>query len=450
MRRVGVMVLAGVMIMGACGGGSGSEPTSAATTTTAAATTTTPATTTTAAATGTWFDGLDTGVCFDDALDDTGQYDFSVPAVIVSCDTPHDNEIVARVPLGEGEFPAATVAADAAAVCADAYDAFLSHPIDETLLFGFTVWPDENDWDAGARAAICAVYSGGRMIGTAASGDLAAPGEALAVVVIADESQQLWIIDGGTGELRSDLTAAGSPEPTGPATWAPDASTVAIGAPGIAGDADIFLIDPLTGETLVLVETSGADEGPAIAPQGTVIAYASNVAGEEFDIFVFDVDAATTTQVTLDADREASPTWSPDGTQIAFRGRVVGNSDIYVVELESGLVTRLTDDPGFDGDPRWSPDGSQILFSRDRAGAFDIWVMNADGSGQSRLTAHPADDEYPSWSSDGALIAFQSNRLGFYQVWVMRADGSDQSLLVGSVPSAYPAFGPPGALAALD
>jgi Tol biopolymer transport system component len=219
--------------------------------------------------------------------------------------------------------------------------------------------------------------------------------------------------------------------------------------PGANGDSDVFLVNPVTGETVTLIEGPADDEGPAIARVGTLVAYSSDRGGVEFDIFVADLDAGTDLPVTTNPDREVSPDWSPDGTRIAFRGRVDENSDIYVVTVATGEVTRLTDDPAFDGDARWSPDGSQILFSSTRGGSYDLWVMNSDGSNQTRLTDHPADEEYPTWSNDGRFVAFQSNRYGFQQVWLMRADGSDESLLVGAHPSAYPTFGPPGALEAV-
>lgn len=438
MRRRAVALMA--FLVAGCGNGGVTATTAPPATTLATTTTTTPATT------GTWFDGLIAGVCFDDSPGPEGAFDFTVPAVLVPCTGPHDNEVVARIALGDGAYPAATIAADATARCAAAYEGFLSRPIGATLLTPFTVWPDEADWLAGARDAVCAVYSGDPMIGTAASGELTVPGAALALLVIADGSQQLWVVDAGTGAVINDLTGVGSPEATGTPTWAPDASSIAISAPGEAGDADIFLVDAITGETVELVTTTGNDEAPAIGPVGTILAYSSDVDGIEFDIFVDDFAAATTVRLTTSSDREVSPSWSPDGEWIAFRGRVGGNSDIYVIHTTTGDTVRLTDDPGFDGDPRWSPDGSQILFTSDRAGSFDIWVMDADGSNPLRLIDHPADDEYPTWSPDGSFVAFQTNRYGFPQVWVMRADGSDQSLLIGEYPSAYPSFGPPGAL----
>ena len=131
--------------------------------------------------TGTWLDGLATGVCFDTTTDAQGYIDFSVPATVVPCEQSHQDEVAALVPLGDGDdFPAEQVEALATQGCDAATTAFLGRPIGDTILFPLSIWPDERDWAAGARWALCAVTGSDPLIGTAASGDLRAPGETLA------------------------------------------------------------------------------------------------------------------------------------------------------------------------------------------------------------------------------------------------------------------------------
>ncbi|MEK7253060.1 MAG: hypothetical protein AAB198_07425 [Actinomycetota bacterium] len=443
MKRVGLSTVVAALVAAACGGGETTATTSGSTTSTPITVTTTTAATTTVAVTGTWFDGLAAGVCFDDVFLPDGSYDFSVPAAVVPCDGLHDNEVVARVSLGEGAFPADDLAATVTDLCADEYEDFFAVPIEDTAMSSFTLMPDQADWDAGAHDALCMVYGLQPVIGTAASAGLTAPGEVLAMLAIVDDgSQHLLLVDAGSGRVLTDLTAPGAPEPTGVPSWAPDTTALAFAAFVSEGDSDIFLVNPEDGETVVIVEDAGAASSPAIAPTGTAVAYASDIGGEEFEIYVIDFETGTTVILTDNTDRDVSPHWSPDGTRIAFRGRRSGNSDVYVMDADGSNVTQLTSDPAFDGDPRWSPDGSRLLFTSDRGGSFDIWIMNADGTGQTQLTTHPADDEYPTWSSDGRLVAFQTTRHSDTQVWLMRVDGSDQSMLVGTFPTAFPMFAP--------
>lgn len=432
MKRVSYVVIAGLL---AASCGSGGDPAANSTVPPASSTTTT-----TPAVTGTWFDGLAAGVCFDDIPDGSGGFDFSVPAATVPCDTPHDNEIVARVRLGEGAFPA-DVATTAADLCADEFTEFFATPIENTAMTAFNVWPDETDWTAGVRDVICAVYAPEATIGTAASAGLSAPGETIAMLAIVESTQTLWIVDAGTREVISDDAATGI-FPTGVPSWAPDGSAIAITAILSETDHDVYVLDAGGGAPEAVVESDLLDENGAIAPVGASIAFVSNIGGGEFDIFVLDLESGTTTQLTDSPERDVDPQWSPDGSRIAFRKRVDGNSDVYVMNADGSDVRRLTTDPGFDGDPRWSPDGTELLFTSDRARGYDIWIMNADGSDQRQVTTHPADEEYPTWSSDGAFIAFQTNRHGVDQVWIMRADGTGQSMLIGTTPTAFPRFAP--------
>lgn len=433
MKRPVIALVVVAVAAAACGGGGG----------TAVTTTAPPSTTTTVAATGTWFDGLAVGVCFDDAFSG-GDFDFSVPARIVPCDQAHDNEVVARIPLGTGAYPGTDAVKTAAAeACAPAYEGFLGRPLAETLMLGFTVHPEESDWTAGARDAICAVYGPQPVVGTSASAGLTAPGEFLAVYHEVDGDGDFWLVDAGTGALVFNITENDVPEVEGPPGWAYDGTALVYAAEVSPGDADILAVSPETGQTLILVDGPGFDDTPSLSPIGLLLAYISRPTPDaDFDIYVLDLDTGETVRLTDDPGRESSPQWSIDGSKILYRSTAAGPSDIWVMNTDGTDQRRLTNNGGNNYDPRWSPDGTRILFTTDVGGNYDIWVMNADGTGARALTTHPANDEFPTWSSDGRYVAFQSTRYGGQTLWIMRADGSDQSLLTTLSPMAYPMFAP--------
>lgn len=447
MRRIGALAV-GLVVVAGCGGGTATTTTAG--TTTAPTTTTTATTTTQTPVTGTWFDGLDVGTCFQDtASPEEGSIDFSVPADVVPCERSHDNEIVALVPITPGDggaFPGTDAAsAESLDLCLIEYESFLGRPIDDSGLTGLQIFPDGSDWELGVTWAVCSVFGSEPLVGSAASAGLSAPGATLAILGQDGDIVGLWLVDGATGSLTTRIATPDDLSIKSQPSWTPDGSAIAVAVAGPDGDGDLFLLSSDGSGSVPLVEAPGDDDRPVISPVGTKFAFVSDRDDGELDIYSIDFDGdGTVMRLTDFSDRDSSPSWSPDGTEIAFRRRADGNSDIYVMNADGTDVRRLTTDPGFDGDPAWSPDGSEILFTSDRSGNYDIWVMNADGSGQLQLTDHPADDEFPSWSPDGELIAFQSDRHGGTSVWIMRWDGSEQTNLTWRAPTGYPAFAPVG------
>ena len=65
-------------------------------------------------------------------------------------------------------------------------------------------------------------------------------------------------------------------------------------------------------------------------------------------------------------DEIFNPTWAPDGNSVAFTGMSRGLTDLWVLDLASGQLRQLTNDPFADLQPAWSPDGRRIAFTTDR------------------------------------------------------------------------------------
>jgi Tol biopolymer transport system component len=177
----------------------------------------------------------------------------------------------------------------------------------------------------------------------------------------------------------------------------------------------------------VLLKGSGGlggdlNVGPAISPDGKLIAFLSERSGFSIDLFVGDAEtgkvlrkltstatdphfsslqfiysaggwdassrrlaiatvsngrAALAVFNAQNGDKEKeypiaqvdeifNPTWAPDGNAIAFTGMSRGLTDLWILDVASGQVRQLTNDPFADLTPAWSPDGKRIAFATDR------------------------------------------------------------------------------------
>jgi uncharacterized protein len=213
---------------------------------------------------------------------------------------------------------------------------------------------------------------------------------------------------------------------------------------------------------LALLPTCTSESEPA-APRagdsglsGDLIAFSADLDGGwdfyagDADIFVIDPLGGNVRNLTRNAGNDFSPEWSPDGSRIAFRTDRDGNHEIYVMEADGSDAVNLTRTPDAEErSPAWSPDGTQIAFSSNRQGDRDIYVMAADGSDVARL-AVPGLQEYPTWSPDGAEIAMTSfcSSCADAALFLMNADGSNPREVVAS--AGWPDWSPDGARIAYD
>ena len=149
--------------------------------------------------------------------------------------------------------------------------------------------------------------------------------------------------------------------------WSPDGSRIAVEA-GLHPDFEVWLIDPETGQGIILVDGQLPDW----------------IVGSVWFV------------------------WSPEGSMILYQAE----GSVYVVAPDTSTPpTKLAQ--GFSA--KWSPDGKRVAFWRtvgqsdNSAGVHQLFTVNADGSGLTLL----ADGVAPScithaWSPDSRQIAFST------------------------------------------
>ncbi len=189
-------------------------------------------------------------------------------------------------------------------------------------------------------------------------------------------------------------------------------------------DRDVAVADLKAG-TFYLTSSSGNDEQPAIAPDGSAVAYISNRLGTD-DLWLQPLEEGRAAgkpprRLTNLDPGPATPAFSPDGRWLAFFRAFKGHRDLWVTPLDGGEPMPLIENTGDNVQPAWSPDGTRLAFVSNRAGHEHVWVLAISGGKPVgdpwQLTQGDITDRFPAWSPDGRQIAFTRRD----EVWLVEA-----------------------------
>ena len=127
---------------------------------------------------------------------------------------------------------------------------------------------------------------------------------------------------------------------------------------------------------VALTDNPGDDRWPRLLPDESAVVY--NADGR---LWVMDLDGRNRRPITDDeGGPDFEPAVAPDGTRIAFTSGRSGVEDIWTVNLDGTGLRNLTAHPSTDSWPFWSLDGERIYWQTDRLGVSShIMVMTADG-----------------------------------------------------------------------
>ncbi|HJZ54683.1 MAG TPA: hypothetical protein VKE74_06970, partial [Gemmataceae bacterium] len=199
---------------------------------------------------------------------------------------------------------------------------------------------------------------------------------------------------------------------------------------GRTGPADLFLVDPVTGNAKNLTRTEADEElFPAWSPDGKKLAFCCRNKDHGFEVFVCDADGSNRKQLSTPPGGPlticTSPTWSPDGAKIAYARLAAGErGEIRVVGIDGADDERIAADGLF---PTWSPDGKRIAFVQTGGDGKPNRLVSAnpDGSDVKVLVAALGRNSpcMPAWSPDGLLIAYSAETPYGWQLCVIPAAG---------------------------
>ncbi len=208
-------------------------------------------------------------------------------------------------------------------------------------------------------------------------------------------------------------------------------------------DADIFLLEPATGDVTSVTQGPGTRSAPAWSPDGDRLAFVwRRASGGGFNLYTMTSGGWTPVRLTDGLWIDGNPSWSPDGSSIAFdSNRDGGRVGVFVVGSAGGAARWIAEGQS----PSWSPSGDVVALMRLEGGTYDVFTMRPDGSDVVNLTAHPSDDVEPSWAPDGRRIAFASDRGGDFDIYVLDVvDGSLEAVTAGPEDDRHPAWSPDG------
>ncbi len=197
------------------------------------------------------------------------------------------------------------------------------------------------------------------------------------------------------------------------------------------GDAEIYVVDPDSGESAPLVRLASSTESePRLSPDGESVAFVSGDSGS-LDIRVVTVGEEESVQrIASPEGNEESPRWNSEGDSLAYVTDQDGNGDVYVSSLDQGgqgeqgapvrITTAETDEVLGD----WSPDGEWLVFSRrGDEGTQGLWLRNPGGVNLFQLTSE--NDLASVWSPDGDAIAFVRNVDGNRDIYLLLPEDDD-------------------------
>ena len=206
-----------------------------------------------------------------------------------------------------------------------------------------------------------------------------------------------------------DLYAA----PDGKVLYASDAS----------GIADIYEIDPATGEQRQLTSDGGRNYAPVVSPDNRYLVFHSNRAGV-FQIWRSDRDGSSPKQLTFAGAESTWPTFTPDGKWIVYQHFEPGTPyTLWRLPIDGGTPEKLTE--GVAIRATISPDGKLIAFWYNDTQQGSRWVLKVlnfeDRSTFNVFEVAPTVqvqwDTLLRWSSDGRSLTYVDHRGGIDNLW---------------------------------
>ena len=231
-----------------------------------------------------------------------------------------------------------------------------------------------------------------------------------------------YLVPPGSGAVKQVLTALPGASNVTLFDWWTDNRQAVIALPdGTGGNRHLWIADTVSGAARQITAGHTNETAPAVAPDGSRIAYATEEV--DFDLTLITPDGRSRRTMLATARNEFDPAWSPAGDQFAFVTDRSGSLEIWARSRDGVWERPIVTAKDF-GDSRtdtlaslaFSPDGRTLAYQRGAEGTWDVWLSPISGGTPIRLTTITGTNrpwrDAPTWSPDGEWIAYVVNETG--------------------------------------
>jgi hypothetical protein len=214
-----------------------------------------------------------------------------------------------------------------------------------------------------------------------------------------------------------------------------------------ASNGDIYLGDPATGQTSVVVAGAENDWGPSYSYDGTWIGFIRDTSATAFDIYVVRPDGRELRRLTsAPISNDSWAQWAPDSRHLAVIHPVDGTgcastdcgvNQLDLIDASDGSVQTVAQADRMDYVEFRPPDGRELLYRALVDGKWGLFAMDADGKNVRAVVPPTVPAQMDAtfgtatYSPDGSRIFFNQYTLdasagepGCCQLFVVDADGT--------------------------
>jgi Tol biopolymer transport system component len=210
-------------------------------------------------------------------------------------------------------------------------------------------------------------------------------------------------------------------------------------------DGDLYLGDPVSGSSQLLLGGPERDWGASHSADGTWIAFIRDNGPVMMDVYVMRPDSTDIHRVTPESISDSSwAQWAPDSRHIAVIRPVASGegascadpcdvSELVLFDIAgSGPVEPVATAEGMDFVQFRPPDASELMYRALVDGKWGLFAMDPDGTNVRTLVEPTVPAEMDrsfsgaTYSADGDRIFYEhGDENGCCRLWVMNADGTD-------------------------